>query len=317
MEGEKKVKKSYLGLVFLSMLVLGTACSKNTDKSGQEVKESTEVYTSQEKSIELLEEKIGSERNTDIPASIVLPSDRSKEVPLVILAHGFMGSRDEAGGFTEVSEKLAENGIASIRIDFPGCNESEEPTTAYSMKNNTDDVLSAVSYMKENYKINPNKIGMLGYSMGGRITSLVSKEVELNTIVLWAPLISKTWEGTLEGELLDTKLSEAEKSGNSSIEFFGNDIPISLDLLNDLNSNQSLLNIAEYKGNALLVTGDKDEIVLPSVTDKVAENLGNTAHFESLKIDGVGHGMGIYEEDREAQNTLVKSSSDFFVEYLK
>lgn len=241
----------------------------------------------------------------------------TKEVPLVILAHGFMGSRDEAGGFTEVSEKLAENGIASIRIDFPGCNESEEPTTAYSMKNNTDDVISAIDYMKENYKIDSNKIGMLGYSMGGRITSLVSKEVKLDTIVLWAPLISKTWEGTLEGDLLNNKLEEAKESGKSTIEFFGNDISISLDLLEDLNDDQSLLNISEYKGNALLITGGKDDIVLPSVTDNVAKNLGNANHFETLKLDDVGHGMGIYEEDREAQNTLVKSSTDFFVEYLK
>ncbi|UDM79872.1 alpha/beta hydrolase family protein [Vagococcus fluvialis] len=310
------MKKVYLGLVLLSGLVLGTACSPSI-VSQEETTKATEVAVEKKESIQLVEEKVVSERKTEIPASIVLPVDTSKEVPLVVLAHGFMGSRDEAGGFTEVSEKLAENGIASIRIDFPGCNESTEPTTAYSMKNNTDDVMSAINYMKENYKINSDKIGMLGYSMGGRITSLVSKEIELDTIVLWAPLISKTWEGTLEGELLNNKLTEATKSGESTIEFFGNDISISLDLLQDLNNDQSLLNISEYKGNALLITGGKDNVVLPSVTDNVADKLGQVANFETITLDNVGHGMGIYEEDRESQNKLVESSSDFFVNYLK
>lgn len=51
------MKKSYLGLVLLSMLILGTACSTNTNSS-QETKKSTEVSVTQKESIELLEKKL-------------------------------------------------------------------------------------------------------------------------------------------------------------------------------------------------------------------------------------------------------------------
>lgn len=315
------MKKKMFGTMLLSVLILSVGCSASVKKE-ESLKDTTSTTQStstsaEEKGIKEIENKILSSRNTEIPASIVLPEDITQEMPLVILAHGFMGSRDEAGGFTDVAKELADNGIASVRIDFPGCNDSDEDTLAFSMKNNSDDVLSAIDFMKENYKISADKIGMLGYSMGGRVTSLVSAEVDLNTIVLWAPLISKTWEGTLEGENLQGKITEAEEKGHSTIEFFGNDIPVSLDLLQDLNNDTSVKNIANFKGNALLITGENDDIVLPSVTNNVAENLSGAAKFESISLPKVGHGMGIYEKNKEAQDKLVESSTAFFVDNLK
>ncbi|MGX7014529.1 alpha/beta hydrolase family protein [Vagococcus silagei] len=311
------MKKAVLGLVLVSLFGLVSGCSTNESSKKEESAKTETSSTVKEKDKKEATE-LKSKRGTIIPATIVMPQDNTKEkMPLVVLAHGFMGSRDEAGGFSEVADNLAKNGVASIRIDFPGCNESKEKTTEYSMKNNTDDVLSAIEFMKETYNIDADKVGMLGYSMGGRITSLVSKETPLNTIVLWAPLISKNWEGTLEGKVLDDKISEAKEKGHSTIEFFGNDIEVSQALLEDLNTDESVKDIDAYKGNALLITGGKDKVVLKSVTDNVQNSLKNAAKSETVLLENVGHGMGIYEKDRESQDKLVKSSIDFFTQNLK
>ena len=64
-----------------------------------------------------------------VPAILTLP-EASGKVPLVVMAHGHGGSKEEAGGFTAIAEALAREGIASIRMDFPGCGASAEPFTA-------------------------------------------------------------------------------------------------------------------------------------------------------------------------------------------
>jgi len=65
-------------------------------------------------------------RNVQIPVTLTVPTDTSSAMPLVVMLHGHGGTRDEAGGFTQIAEELADAGIASVRMDFAGCGESSE-----------------------------------------------------------------------------------------------------------------------------------------------------------------------------------------------
>ena len=58
---------------------------------------------------------------------------------------------------------------------------------AYTLENMHDDVASVFAYARANYKLDEDRIGMLGYSMGGRVTSLYLSEEKIGTTVLWAP----------------------------------------------------------------------------------------------------------------------------------
>ena len=67
--------------------------------------------------------------------------------------------------------------ISSARIlgqkkqeDFPGCGNSTEPFTAYTLSNMTDDVESAITYMQQTY--GTGHTALVGHSMGGRLASL-------------------------------------------------------------------------------------------------------------------------------------------------
>jgi alpha-beta hydrolase superfamily lysophospholipase len=44
--------------------------------------------------------------------------------PAAVLVHGFGSFRDELTGFVELAERLAEAGIASLRMDMRGCGRS-------------------------------------------------------------------------------------------------------------------------------------------------------------------------------------------------
>ena len=66
-------------------------------------------------------------RGVSIPATMVIPPRKPEQaLPLVLLLHGHGGTREEAGAFTRVAAELAARGIASIRMDFPGCGDSTE-----------------------------------------------------------------------------------------------------------------------------------------------------------------------------------------------
>lgn len=64
--------------------------------------------------------------NHEIPAVWVCP-DGTGPFPVMILCHGTASHKDEVGNlFVQLANRLAEQGIASIRFDYAGCGESRE-----------------------------------------------------------------------------------------------------------------------------------------------------------------------------------------------
>lgn len=88
-------------------------------------------------------------------------------MPAVVICHGFTGNRQLDGHAKPLAKTLAQHGIASIAIDFAGSGESEEPFTAYTPANMRDDITSAITYLTDTVGADPERIGLLGHSMGG------------------------------------------------------------------------------------------------------------------------------------------------------
>lgn len=130
----------------------------------------------------------------DIYATVQMPNklSRGDVVPLVVLCHGFTGNRDGDGHFGPLAEDLAEEGIASVRLDFAGCGDSTEPYTAYTLDNMAADVNAVIGYMKQEYNTR-GATALVGHSMGGRLASLypqISAQQgyeQVSALVLWSP----------------------------------------------------------------------------------------------------------------------------------
>lgn len=111
-----------------------------------------------------------------VPAVVTIPKGEGP-FPAVVMNHGHGGSKDENVGFGGVAAALAEAGIASIRMDFPGCGDSTAPFTENTLSNMKSDSNASLAYLLENYDIDEAKLGILGYSMGGRLAlEIVSEE---------------------------------------------------------------------------------------------------------------------------------------------
>ena len=128
-------------------------------------------------------------RGVAVPVTFVVPvSDEPRKFPIVIMAHGHGGSREEAGGFRLVAESLAKRGVASIRIDFPGCGDSSESFTNNNLSNMLLDLQSARGFARSRTDVDNERAGLLGYSMGGRLVALLSEiDPSYKAMVTWAP----------------------------------------------------------------------------------------------------------------------------------
>lgn len=125
-----------------------------------------------------------------IPATVQMPGKlaRGAEMPLVVMCHGFTGNRAGDGHFEPLARDLAEQGIASVRLDFAGCGDSAEPYTEYTLTNMAADVDAAIAWMQEQYNTR-GPVALVGHSMGGRLASLYPKlgSYPAAALALWSP----------------------------------------------------------------------------------------------------------------------------------
>ncbi len=99
-------------------------------------------------------------------------------MPLVAMGHGFTGTLN-SGGAEELAHRLAEAGIATVRVDFDPRVEADkkaEKTNMYSLSSMEADLAAAIDYMCEHYTINEAAIGLYARSMGGRVAMMMANE---------------------------------------------------------------------------------------------------------------------------------------------
>lgn len=252
-------------------------------------------------------------RGNEIPATVVTP-DGASEYPFVVLSHGHGGNREELG---VVADALAAQGVASIRVDFPGCGDSTESFQANTLSNMEADVTAAIDYMKATYPV--TKTGLFGYSMGGRITlELLAKGAEVDAIVLLAPAADTTNLKDLFGGQEAYEAMRVEADANGYVVFttiYGQVQELSKEWFADLDlvADSAAEAAAVWNGPSLVIWGDDDEAVAPSISANTASVLGS----ETINATGEGHGYGFYSDNPELLGTVTGGTADFFAANLK
>ena len=110
-----------------------------------------------------------------------------EKCPVVILMHGFMGNKD---GMLEklTADKLAQNGIASVKFDFNGHGESEGPFSGMTVPNEIEDAKLVYEYVRS--LPFAGDIAMTGHSQGGVVASMTAGDLgfdNVKCVVLLAP----------------------------------------------------------------------------------------------------------------------------------
>ena len=136
----------------------------------------------------MIEEKIIIGENTQYPLNglLTLPDDTAKPVPAVVFVHGSGASNmDEKVGkltpFKDLAQGLARHGIASVRYDkrsfAHGFKMLRDKDLEVTVKTETiDDAILATELLKKDPRINPERVFIIGHSMGGMLSPRIDAE---------------------------------------------------------------------------------------------------------------------------------------------
>ncbi|MBV1905188.1 MAG: SAM-dependent chlorinase/fluorinase [Pseudomonadales bacterium] len=262
-------------------------------------------------------------RGVSIPLTYVFPFVTPGEsYPLVVMAHGHGGTRHEAGGFTGVAEGLAARGIASVRMDFPGCGESTESFVANNLSNMLRDIQSAREFVLTKIPVNKNRVGLLGYSMGGRLALLLaSMDKSYQVIATWAPSATNGVEGIVPSlggaEAYNNLKLQAGKEGFAPYTTaWGQDQKLGEGWFIDMEESMPLESIKNFTGQLLVLHGDMDDIVEPVVAEAVVAAARNSIDTVHHVIAGAGHGLGLYNGKEKITEEAVNITVNFLSQRL-
>lgn len=261
-------------------------------------------------------------RGTRIPCSVVIPEGQGP-MPLVLMAHGFCATRDENGTFPMLADKLAAAGIASIRCDFPGCHESGETMISYTLENCQDDLDSVYAYMQKEIPVLPGHVGVVGYSMGGRITlHYTRRRPEIRTIALWAPAAMNGFDDMEEGfgdaGAIEERLEISRRDGYYPYEnsFDGTVKTLSYEFWKQMKESRARDYFRQFTGNCIMVYGDQDVTVRHDVLDVIAGEANPEANFVRHVVTGADHGFGAWTGQPEQMAELTEATAAFLIPAL-
>ena len=296
-------------VVFL--LVLLTACTRN---------DPAESGAASVNSVDMLM----SSRGVEVPVTLVTPAGGGAS-PLVVMAHGHGGSREEGGGFPMVAEALAQRGIATIRMDFPGCGDSTEPFTENNLGNMLADLQAAREFAISQIDVDVERIGLLGYSMGGRlVTLLAAMDPGYKVMATWAPAVDngsareKTEFEMLGGpDMYADMRRRAEETGMAEYTTrWGAPLQLGPRWFIDLEESMPLDALATFEGPLLVLYGDADDVVPPATAEAAIAAASSSREVVRHVVATAEHGLGFYTRRPEIAAEVVETTASFFATRL-
>ena len=225
-----------------------------------------------------------------------------RNAPAIIICHGFQSFKDW-GFFPEIATRLADDGYIAMTFNFSrnGIGTDLNAITEWEKvaKNTYSHELSDLKCVvnavvnEEIGKglINPENIGLLGYSRGGAISILyANSDSRIKTLVTWSAI------STVE-RFSQEQLKKWEKEGSLSLESKRTKemFTLNIDLLNDIRKNKTKLNILKAAGKldipVLIIHGDEDEHVPVEEAHAIFNKL-NTYSKDLEIIEGANHTFG-------------------------
>jgi hypothetical protein len=245
-----------------------------------------------------------------IPGILALPKvgGAARSYPAVVMLHGFASHKDEVGDmYLREARALAERGIASLRIDFAGTGDSEQPYTANTWTGMVADAVIAHDWLVAHRRVIDDRVGVLGFSMGSKVgLGLLAERPDIPAFASWSGALE---DGIPPGfiDLYD----EAQANGSVVLDLGFAVVELSLAWFDTMIASTPLTHATSYVGAILAVAGSEDTTVDPSVSQNFIATLDTPD--ETLQIiDGAGHIYNVLTPDQTHANAAIKITADWF-----
>lgn len=251
----------------------------------------------------------------EIPAIMTSP-EGTAAVPGVILLHGSASHKNEVGDlYLRLAEQLANNGIASIRIDFAGTGDSPVDYTHYTLKTAVRDAEVALAFLRSKPQVDDHRIGVVGFSQGGLIAQLLlAQQPGIKSFVAWSSVAS---DGIGPfADMFETLYMTAKREGQVEQQFaWRPPLSISYEWFEQVMANQSLSGMAEYTGSVLAIAGSNDTVVPPTAATRLIVASGSDV-ARAVIIKGADHIFNVLDENVNQDEQLLEMTTEWFAEAL-
>lgn len=245
-----------------------------------------------------------------IPGILALPKagGAHRSYPAVLMLHGFGGNKNEGGDlYLREARALAEQGVASLRIDFAGTGDSEQPYTANTYTGMVADAVAAHDWLVAHNRTVDDQVGVLGYSMGAKVgLGLLAERPDIPAFA--------SWSGALYDGIPPSRMAlygEAKANGSVVLDLGWIVVELSLEWFETMIASTSLTDAAGYSGSVLAVAGSADTTVSPSVSQAFLDTLHTPD--ETLRIiDGADHNFNVFTEDQTQAEAVLSLTADWF-----
>jgi dienelactone hydrolase len=249
-----------------------------------------------------------------IPGILALPKagGAARSYPAVLMLHGFASHKDEVGDmYLREARRLAARGIASLRIDFAGTGDSEQPYTANTWTGMVADAVTAYDWLVDNRRTVDAGIGVLGFSMGSKVgLGLLAERPDIPAFASWSGALG---DGIPPG-FMDL-YEDAQENGSVVLDLGFAVVELSLAWFDTMIASTPLTDAAGYIGSILAVAGSEDTTVDPSVSEAFVALLHSPD--ETLRIiDGADHIYNVLTSDQTRAEAAMAITADWFAARL-
>ncbi|BAO56079.1 bifunctional alpha/beta hydrolase/OsmC family protein [Nonlabens marinus] len=208
-----------------------------------------------------------------------LPADRLPH-NYAIFAHCFTCSKNFSAT-RNISRALTTAGFGVLRFDFTGLGDSEGDFGDTNFSGNVEDLLSAIDYLKKNYKAPTLAIG---HSLGGAAVIYASAKAECIKVVATIGTPSDTKHVK---HLFGNQLEAIVENGEAVVELSGRPFKIKEQFLRDINEQMVTETLNNLRRPILICHSPQDTTVGISHAEKLYHAAIHPKSF--LSLDGADH----------------------------
>lgn len=237
-------------------------------------------------------------KNGNIAGCLYLADRGGEKQQLVILSHGLA---TEMWHNINTAESLANAGISVFMFDYCGGSthsKSDGKTTDMSILTEKQDLNDVLDAVKTWDFVDPERIGIIGYSQGGLVAAMTAAErQDVDRLCLMYPAFSMYDEIKGDYPSVETIPETLKRNGMQTGKIYYADIVT-------FPAQDIIAYCAAYEGDTLFIHGTADVLVPYEYSVKANDAYPNST---LVTIDGAGHG---FQGDDDVKS--VRAEYEFF-----
>lgn len=256
-----------------------------------------------------------------------LETPEAANPPVVLLLHGFTGSRHELpvkdtdeGVFSRTARLLAEAGYASLRIDFRGSGDSDGNWEDTTFSGQIADATTAIDWLKTQSNVDASRLGIIGWSQGGLIAAHAAsaRPDDVDATVLWAPAVFPlhNFEPLVGAETLANALAAEPGQAFTFKLPWGAETTLKAAFFHEMATTSTVGAVSDYDGPLKVIVGTRDTVVAPQpALGQVLMTYHNGV--ESLSVVDSDHVWNAFGGPQTIDTEMVPLSLDWLRQYLQ